>query len=87
MKTQTRKFGSVFQTGQTGIDEDLWKSSLAKYKAPKFAVELGYDAGTGDPLGNSAALPGAGPGDDRQAQGRGRDQRGALHRHHDDVPR
>jgi hypothetical protein len=55
MKTSaTRKFGSVFQTGQTGIDEDLWKSSLAKYKAPKFAVELGYDAGTGDPLGNSA---------------------------------
>ena len=54
MKTTTRKFGSVFQTGQTGIDEDLWKSSLAKYKAPKFAVELGYDAGTGDPLGNSA---------------------------------
>ena len=54
MKTQTRKFGSVFQTGQTGIDEDLWKSSLAKYKAPKFAAELGYDAGTGDPLGNSA---------------------------------
>jgi hypothetical protein len=54
MKTQTRKFGSVYQTGQTGIDVDLWKSSLAKYRAPKFAAELGYDAGTGDPLGNSA---------------------------------
>lgn len=54
MQTETRKFGSVFQTGQTGIDEQLWKRSLAKYKAPKFVVELGYDAGTGDPLGNSA---------------------------------
>ncbi len=44
----------MYQNGQTGIDEDLWKSSLAKYQAPKLAVELPYDPGTDDVLGNSA---------------------------------
>jgi hypothetical protein len=54
IQKETRKFGVVYQNGQTGIDDDLWKRSLAKYGAPKLAVELPYDPGTDDILGNSA---------------------------------
>jgi hypothetical protein len=50
----TRKFGVIYQNGQTGIDEELWKSSLSKYKAPSMAVELPYDPGTADPTGNGS---------------------------------
>jgi hypothetical protein len=52
-KDAKRNFGVVYQSGQTGIDETLWKQSLAKYKAPAMAVQLGYDPGTSDAIGNS----------------------------------
>jgi len=48
----TRKFGVVFQNGQTGIDTDLWESSLSKYGAPDMAVELPYDPGTAEATGS-----------------------------------
>jgi hypothetical protein len=52
LQSKTRKFGVVYQNGQTGIDEDLWASSLAKYGAPDMAVELSYDPGVSTPVGS-----------------------------------
>ena len=49
---KTRTFGVVYTDGQTGIDVDLWKQSLAKYGAPKMAAELPYDPGVTEVTGN-----------------------------------
>jgi hypothetical protein len=43
MQKQKRSFGVVYTAGVNGIDIDMFNKQLAKWKAPKMALELPYE--------------------------------------------